>query len=359
VVRACTVDEEEWLVERILPRRSYVGLFGRRSTAKSFIAIELAARGAIGQPFLGEATETFGTLYCVGEKRARFGKRIKAWMIANGAAGVPRGVLLRWAVPNLLDAAEVAAFIEDVEHLKADFAGRGAPLELVIIDTLARALKHKNVSDADAAGIAIEAIQKIVAACGVTVLAVAHVAKTEGSATQKGAGEWEDAADALIRVDRRDGERIRTVTLTKQSDEADGLAYGFELEVVDVGETKRGRRVTSCVIRQVDLALETGPNAPAKKLTGAGLIVAQALAFLVDNFLTHPAPPLPGIPRDARAVKLDDWKARAGEMGLWDQEDTPTNRRQKWHTAKLKCRDAGLVRIEGEWAMPLGPLGGR
>lgn len=351
----CTVEAEEWLVDGIVPQRSYTGIFGKRGSAKSFFALDLACRGALGLPFLGQDAERFGTLYCVGEKKGRFGKRVQAWKQAHDVARVPAAVCFRWGCPNLLDEEAVSDFIAEVNALRPEFQRRGAPLGVLILDTLARCLKHANVSDADAAGSAVEAIQRIVDECGVTVIPLAHVAKSEGATTQKGAGEWEDAADALIRIDRKDQEPVRTVTLTKQSDEADGAAYAFELEVVEVGTSPKGRRVTSCVVREVDPPVN---NAPGKRLSGSARIAAEALGYLIDNHLTRLAPSLPGLKPGTHAVLVEDWRERAGTMGLWEEGDSATNRRQKWHQAKVKVRDAGLVRIEGEWAIPLGALGG-
>ena len=97
-------------------------------------------------------------------------------------------------------------------------------------DVIAFGFSRANVSDPDSTGVALNSIQRIIDETGLTILPLAHVAKAEGSFTQKGAGEWEDAADALIRIDRKEEGALRTVTLTKQSDEADGLAFGFELE---------------------------------------------------------------------------------------------------------------------------------
>jgi KaiC/GvpD/RAD55 family RecA-like ATPase len=354
----CQVETEEWLIERLVPRGAYTGIFGRRGAAKTFLAVHMVLCGALGLPFLGEEVERpFGSIYCVGEKKSRFGKRIHAWRLTHKIKRA--AVQFRWGVPNLLDEGDVSDFIAEIQAAKPEFIRRRAPLGAVFLDTLSRSLKGANVSDPDATGIALNAIQRIIDETGVTVVALAHVAKAEGSSTQKGAGEWEDAADALIRIDREDGQALRIVTLTKQSDEVDGLIYGFELQVVDVGTTATGRRVTSCVIRQVDVPLDNGRSV---KLSGGARIAKDALAYLVDNHLTVEAPAdltaKAGLKYGQRVVPIDDWKRRSADMGLWDKGDTDANRRQKWFAAKSRVRDAGLVKIEGAYAIPLGPLGG-
>lgn len=354
--------EEEWLIERILPTRAYVGLFGRRSCAKTFLALEMAARGALGQPFLGEQIpRPFGSLFCVGEKRTRFGKRVAAWRQEHGSAA---GVQIRFAVPDLLDPGSVEAFIVEVLALKPEFERRGAPLGCIFLDTLARALRHANVSDAEAAGIAIEAIQRIVEQTGVTVVAVAHMAKAEESNSQKGAGEWEDSADALVRIDRRDQEATRVVTLTKQSDDADGLAYAFDLDVVDLGATKSGRRVTSCVVRQTDLP-ELDPAKPKPKpLTAPAQTVLTALGRMLDNGEGQVVT-APGAKPKTTGVAVAALRARSYALGLLSGEapeagaDAAARRRfaearkKAFQRALDALQQAHKVRQEGELIWPL------
>ncbi len=312
------VESEEWLFERLVPRRSYTGIFGRRGAAKSFLALDMANCGALGLPFLGEPCDAFGSLYAVGEKKSRFGKRVEAWRISRDAKRVP--VKFRWGVPNLLDADEVDDFIAEIHDLKPAFASRGVPLAAVFLDTLSRSLKGANVSDPDATGTALNAIQRIIDEAGITVITLAHMAKAEGAMSQKGAGEWEDAADALLRIERKDGEKLRTVTLTKQSDEADGLAYGFELEVVDVGETPKGQRITSCVIRQVDL-----PEGRDKrdKLAPDLQLIMQAFNACLDLGQTEPLPFVPGVPPGRVAVPREALKSRVHGMGYADADEKP------------------------------------
>lgn len=347
----CVVEAEEWLIERLLPRKAYAGMFGRRGGAKTFLALHMAACGATGTPFLGEETETFGTVYCVGEKKARFGKRIVAWRERfNKGKALPVGLLLRWGVPDLLDAGAVEDFIAEVNGLRPEFNRRGAPLGLVIFDTLARCLKHANVSDADAAGTAIENIQRIVEGCGVTVVPLAHVAKAEGSSTAKGAGEWEDAADSLIRIDRKDGEKLRTVTVAKQSDEADGGAYGFELEIVDVGISPRGRTVTSCVIRQVDLPPDAGQNGRFAKLGAQAELVMRAFAGLEEAGHSGVVPPVPGVKPGTRGFHMDDLRAAAYEAGLQSatkpHADAPKAEQNKWMEARKKAFQRAVDKLD-------------
>ena len=342
------VEAEEWLIHGLVPKRSYTGLFGRRGSAKTFLALDLVLNGALGQPFLGQETERFGSIYCVGEKKSRFGKRIAAWKIARGVDDVP--VMFRWGTPDLTDPDAVGVFIEEVNDAKSGFRDRGAPLGLIVLDTLARCLKHGNVSDADTAGAAIESIQRIIDDCGVTVLPLAHVAKAETSDSFKGAGEWEDAADALIRIERDGTSALRTVTLTKQSDEADGGAYAFELDVIEVGLSAKGRKITSCVIRQVDIDADCGTKGAPRKLSAEAQTVLRAFDRLADAGQTNIVPLHPGVALNTAGVTLDDLRDSAYSLGLKEalkpEADAPKVEHSRWLGSRRKAFQRAVEGLE-------------
>jgi hypothetical protein len=341
-----TWEPEEWLVKPLIPARSYSVLFARYGGGKSFLALHLACCGATGRNFLGATCKPFGTLYAIGEKASRFGKRIEAWKRAHGENDL--AVRVRHGVPNLLDADSVAEFIAEVNDLRSDFAQRGAPLGLIVFDTLARCLRHKNVSDADAAGTAIEAIQRIMSECGVTVLPLGHVAKAEGSISAKGAGEWEDAADALLRIEREAGNPVRTLTVAKQSDEADGKAYGFTLDVVEVGETRDGDRVTSCVVRDAE-APDCGTKQPVRRLNAEADQTLRALARLEEAGQVEPVPFCPGAKLGTKGVRVDRLRSAAYEMGLQKGTEPEAGcgeaEQKRWFDARRKAFQRALGRL--------------
>lgn len=267
------IEAAEYLLDKWIPERATVYLFGRHGSLKSFLLVHLAFCGALGRPVMGYDTpEPFGTIIAVGEKKSRFGKRIVAWKLANDVTVNPP-VYVRDGCPDLTDADAVAAFISEVNAMKPQFERRGAPLRMIGLDTLSRALRAGNVSDPDTAQLAINAMQRIIDETGCTVLCTAHVAKAEGSDTIKGAGEFGDSADTYIRLERDKEAGIVTATLGKQSDGPDGLKFAFRFAPVIVGEGRRGD-IWSGGIDAADVP-ETpkGGRRPDKAEEGARLIM--------------------------------------------------------------------------------------
>lgn len=274
------IEAAEYLLDKWIPERATVYLFGRHGALKSFLLVHVAFCGGLGLPVMGyDVPEAFGSMICVGEKKSRFGKRIAAWKLANDVtADAP--VYVRNGCPDLTDAEAVEDFIAEVNAMKPQFERRGAPLRLIGLDTLSRALQAGNVSDPDTAQLAINAMQRIIDETGCTVLCTAHVAKAEGSDTIKGAGEFGDSADTYIRLERDKEAGIVTATLGKQSDGPDGLKFAFRFKAVIVGEGRRGD-IWSGGIEAADVP-ETakGGRRPDKAEEGARLILtAYGRAF--------------------------------------------------------------------------------
>jgi hypothetical protein len=275
-----TIEAAEYLLDKWIPERATVYLFGRHGSLKSFLLVHLALCGGLSLPVMGyDVPEAFGSIICVGEKKSRFGKRIAAWKLANDVtANAP--VYVRDGCPDLTDDDAVAGFIAEVNAMKPQFERRGAPLRLIGLDTLSRALRAGNVSDPDTAQLAINAMQRIIDETGCTVLCTAHVAKAEGSDTIKGAGEFGDSADTYIRLERDKEAGLVTATLGKQSDGPDGLKFAFRFKPVIVGEGKRGD-IWSGGIEGADVPeAAKGGRRPDKAEEGARLIMtAYGRAF--------------------------------------------------------------------------------
>lgn len=351
-----TFTSEEWLIHGIIPARSYALLIGRRGSAKSFLALEAAFRGACGSNFFGQKCEKFGTIYFVGEKKGRFGKRVRAWIQASGKPDP--AVMIVDKVPNLLLDQDVDDVIAFIERQKEAFESRGAPLGVVMFDTLVRSIGGANDSDFEVAGHATEAIQRIIDATGITVMPLHHMAKSLDQTTARGAGVWEDAADSIIRIDRKPGADVRTVTLSKQSDEADGLEFGFSLEVVDVGMDDRGRSVSSCIIRKCAVPDPVvGSLVKTPKLSPASTMIMSAFNRMMNEGPKHPAPKVAGVHGGMQAVTPDDLRQKAYDIGLGgpppedgandkDRAKFADNRRKAFSNGLSGCISAGLLRTE-------------
>lgn len=359
---AAAVEEAEWLIHGWIPKAATTYLYGTHGTLKSFLIVNMAFCGALGLNHMGSPIDKpFGSIICVGEKKARFGKRIKAWLKAHGVEGRAPAVFTRDGCPDLTDDDAVSDFIAEVNAMKPQFEKRGAPLGAIWLDTLSRALRAGNVSDATTAQAAINSIQRIIDETGCALIPIAHVAKAEGASTIKGAGEFGDSAEAYIYVERDKATKVVTATLGKQSDGEDGLKFAFTFELVEVGQGERGA-IQSLSLVEVDI-----PDAPrgTRALTAEQMKVHQALGRCIDEGQVVPVPNVPGPPASGKAVLMRVLRQKAYDLGLRGGErpddDADEKTQDRWKDARKKDFERGLkvleaqriIRREGEHIWPL------
>jgi hypothetical protein len=122
-------------------------------------------------------------------------------------------------------------------------------------------------------GLFIDACNQVQRATGATVLAIHHTSKPRGKKTpaERGSYALRGAADAMIRVSRKDS--VISVEVDKQKDEELGDGVYLRLKQVQVGtDPGSGSPITSCVLigaadkKLTELWLGAGPLATLKTL---------------------------------------------------------------------------------------------
>jgi hypothetical protein len=348
---AAAVEEAEWLIHGWIPKAATTYLYGTHGTLKSFLIVNMAFCGALGRDHMGSPIDKpFGSIICVGEKKARFGKRIKAWLKAHGVEGQAPAVFTRDGCPDLTDDAAVTDFIDEVNAMKPQFEKRGAPLGAIWLDTLSRALRAGNVSDATTAQAAINSIQRIIDETGCALIPIAHVAKAEGANTIKGAGEFGDSAETYIYVERDKATKVVTATLGKQSDGEDGLKFAFTFELVEVGEGERGA-IQSLSLVEVDLPdAHKGTKSYRPTMTPKQALVLRAFQMCMDEQDgVGPMPAGPGIPPGTIGVRRDAVKARAMREGYDDGSAKPESVRRKLNDHMADLIGKGVLRGQEDY----------
>lgn len=245
----------EWIVKGVIPDADLIVLFGESGAGKSFIALDLAGAIARGVEWRGRRVRQGRVVYIAAEGAGGFRNRVAAYCAEHQLtpAEVPIGVIAN--APNLLqrdDALEVS---------RAIVAAGGA--DLVIVDTFAQVTPGANENAAEDMGKALTHCRGIRAATRAPVLLVHH----SGKDASRGARGWSGlkaAADAELEVTKTVGGRsLRT---SKQKDGEDGLAWGFDLKVLTIGEDADGDAVTSCVVVEAELPAVQQVGQSARKL---------------------------------------------------------------------------------------------
>jgi hypothetical protein len=240
-----------WIIKGVLPKAGLGVVYGASGSGKSFAVLDMGMAIARGAPWRGRKVKQGRVAYIAAEGADGFRKRLAAYAQANKVdlAGVPMTVLN--AAPNLLEKQDA------VDVAKGVKASGGA--DLIIVDTFAQVMPGANENAGEDVGQALGYCRRIHESTGAMVLLIHH----SGKDATKGARGWSGlraAADAEIEVVR--GELGRMLRLSKSKDGEDGLEWGFDLEVVQLGVDEDLDPITSCVV--VEAAIPVGGTAERK-----------------------------------------------------------------------------------------------
>lgn len=243
-------DGAPYLVKGLLQQRSHAVLYGAPGQGKTFVALDLAYHVAAGRPWHGHRVAEGCALYLAFEGMGGIARRAAALMRHYGDADVP--LFVQAADYNLREQAGRKALAEMV-------AGLPATPKLIVIDTLARAMKGGDENSAQDMGALNDAIGALIEASGACVLVIHHSGKNK-AAGARGSSALLGAIDTEIEV------ADRSITATKQRDLEMGDPLGFRLHPVLLGLDEDGDEITSCVVMPQRSPAAADPR--AAKLTG-------------------------------------------------------------------------------------------
>lgn len=222
-----------WRVRGVLPAVGLAALYGPSASGKSFLAFDMAAAIAEGQPWFDCSVEAAPVVYAALEGEAGFKLRAQAWEASRGRA-LPHGLRMMLQPFKLTDGQDVA-----------DLAAVVPAGAVVLVDTLNRAAPTADENSSRDMGEILEAAKRLQAVTDGLVVLVHHTGK-DSSRGLRGHSSLFAAMDAVIEVSR-DGDR-RQWKVAKSKDGQDGNAHPFKLAVEVLGTEATGDEITSCFV---------------------------------------------------------------------------------------------------------------
>lgn len=231
-------DASESLIEGLLDRLAMSVWYGESNSGKTFAMLDASWHIAAGRPWAGMPVRRGAVVYVAAEGGKGILKRVRALRDRYPEAGNVPLHLIPCPVDLLhqnTDLKPLVALIREIE------AQTGIKVELVVIDTLSRAIAGGNENDSQDMGIFVGHLDALRTATGAHVAVVHHTGKDKARGA-RGHSLLRAATDTEIEID------ARTLTVTKQRDMDGDIKIPFALKPVRIGMSKTGREITSCVV---------------------------------------------------------------------------------------------------------------
>lgn len=254
------------LVEEFLDRRAMSVMYGSSNAGKTFVALDIAYHVATGRPWLGRRTHRGLVVYVAAEGGYGIFRRAAALVERNKDLGpmhvVPCPVNLLDGRSDVKDLVEVVRAAETVENVEC---------QMLVIDTMSRALAGGDENASTDVGAFVMNVDKIRAAIGCHMMIIHH----SGKDAARGARGWSGlraATDTEIEiVDNK-------IKVSKQRDmEPPKQDIHFRLKDVVLGKDAKGRTVKSAVVEAVTGSefMKIEPNDAERKMLDALMAAAQ------------------------------------------------------------------------------------
>jgi len=338
-----------WLVEGVIPEKSFVALYGPPASFKSFIAMDIAECIASGRDWLGNKINGTGpVLYIAGEGHGGIGARIAAIKQHHNTPDDAQVYVVRSQINLRSSVDDFLALISAIDELVKEL---GVDLRMIIIDTLARAFGGGNENSSDDMGAFIQATGKIQNRYRCSLMLLHHAGKdtTKGL---RGHSSLLGAVDTQMEIMRFPETSKGVILMSKQKDGEDGQRYGFEAITVDIDRSDLGLENGSSLVIEAsevgEMKTSDAENKPEKgKAIGAKQKIAEkSLIVAIKTFGSIIDTP------DGRknAITLEQWKA---EFTAMIGSDVTSNQLATyWGRAKDHVIKSGFgtIRNSSVWA---------
>jgi RecA-family ATPase len=251
-------------VENVLTDGAVSVVYGASNSGKTFFALDLAAHIATGKKWQDKEVERGAVLYIALEGTQGAVNRIKA-MKMRGILPEGAPLYVCFSPVNLLDPMHPAAITRLIQSVTSKAR---LPVRFVIIDTMARAMAGGDENSGQDMGTAVKTIEAVREETGAHICLIHHSGK-DAAKGARGHSSLRAAIDTEIEVVHPEGGKYRTATIVKQRDLEKITPLCFSLEAIEVGTNRRGKPITSCVVKAEDgmMAHTKGKPGAKKKFT--------------------------------------------------------------------------------------------
>lgn len=323
-----------YLIKDIIPRESFVLLWGEPKSCKTFVTFEMAMHVAAGQTFRGYRVKQGPVVWVAAEGAFGMTARIEAFKKRNPSFNDAEFYFLGASLNLVSQSMEFGSCIERQAKRPV----------LIVLDTLNRTMPGSESSDEDMAKY-IKAADGLRARFRCTVLVIHHCGHEHGR--PRGHSSLLGAVDGQIKVARDKKSGVITMLVERMKDGNEGTTTKSILEIVDLGHDEDGKPITSCVVKAImNAAGEQFHDVSAMSLSPASTLLLQELKHELSRS-GQPASSLSGCPADVgQIVPLDTLRRSAYARGI-SRGATERAKQQAFKRALDHLVDAKLAGVHG------------
>ena len=298
-----------WLVDGLIPTKSFISLYGRPGSFKSFVALYIATMIGAGKTAFERTCLIGDVVYVICEGSAGFKSRVDALKQKYDLADanvyfIPAQINLR-------------STDQDRKKLVSTIRSKGINPVLIVVDTLARAFAGGNENASEDMGAFIRQVGFIQEELNTAVMIVHHSGKDEARG-QRGHSSLLGAVDTELEVSRASNatiERFGQLTVTKQKDGDDGFQIGYKMEVVPLGVIGGKTSSLALIPTEVEITKSTSKKGGPTELQKLALKALER-AIEQDGKVVNS----PHIPPNIRCVEFKFWRSMFFAMHIGEQD---------------------------------------
>lgn len=343
----------EWLIDGVLPKKSFVALYGPPASFKSFVALDMAYSVASGVEWMSNPVNSPGAvLYICGEGHGGMGARIKACKIFKGSQGGEPLFVIRHQINLRSNHDDFLALIEGIDNL---LTSHQLSLSLVIIDTLARSFGGGNENSSEDMSSFITQCGRLMERYETSLMLLHHSGKDiskglRGHSSLLGAVDTElelVRVDSMIKSTEIAGQGI--LTITKQKDGEDNRKIGFEVVPVVLKSSGIGLDdITSLAVQSSDSVVrDRQEQAKSNRGSKAGKGKNQRLEMQSLKIAMNSKGYSSSTPEGfKKVVDVEHWRQEFGLM-VREKDTSDDTFNKAWVRCKKNLQESGQVRVRG------------
>jgi hypothetical protein len=242
-----TQDPPEFLVDGLIPEKSFGYIYGDSNTFKTFVTLDLALSIAYGVPWQGRQAKQATVVYILGEGQGSFAKRVRVWRAARGLSEYDAPFYALLHPVYLTDKEEVPRLISliDQKEIKPAF---------IFLDTIARNFGPGDPDRTQDMTVFVNAADAVRQHFGAGLFGVHHAGK-DASKGARNSSVLRASADFEIRAEREEGAFAVTITNTKAKDWEEFPRTRLNLEEGEADDPRTGEMIRSLYVKQDGVAV--------------------------------------------------------------------------------------------------------